>query len=364
MNSSTLRNLGIVLFVLVAILVGLELADRPATVDTGQPLFAELRQRINDIDRVTIERAGTEPTVIARDDDAWSVGNRDGYPADVAKVREVLLALADARVLEQKTADPARYEALGVRDPEIGGSRGVRLTASGPGADFAVVIGDTGQGPNRYVRLAGEATSVLVDANPSLPDSVGGWLDSGIVDVPTSRIREASIVHADGESIRVYKSSAEEADFTVPGIPDGRELSYPSVANSIAGALADLDLEDVRRSDGAEPQGTASFATFDGLEITVDVHPDEDAAWIALTAAARAPEAVEAAAEGDADEAAEAPPAGPGVDPAAEATGINARVAGWQYRVPSFKANQLTRRWEDILEPEPDEDTAEPDDEE
>jgi hypothetical protein len=349
MNSSTLRNLGIVLFALIAILVGLELADRPATVSTGAPLFAELRDRINDINRLEIDGAGQESVVILSRGGDWSVENRGGYPADIAKVREVLLDLADARILEQKTASPDRYEALGVRDPEIEGSEGVRLTASGDGVSFAVIIGKANQGSNRYVRVADQATSVLIDSNPSLPDSISGWLDQAIVDIPASDVRAATIAHADGEVIRVSKAVREDADFSVPDLPEGRELSYPTVANSIGGALNDLTLEDVRPASGAEAGTTVEFTTFDGLGITAAVYAGGDETWISLAAAvADAAAGAEAEAPGEGADADAETASG---DPAVEADSINARVEGWEFRVPSFKANQLTRRWDDILKP-------------
>lgn len=357
MNRSTLRNLGIVLFALVAILIGLELNERgTGTTATGQPLFDDLRARINDIRELEVEAPGSEPVVIRSGEEGWVVGNRNDYPANVAKVREVLLALADARVLEQKTSNPERYEALGVRDPDVEGASGTRLTASGGGESFAVIIGNTAQGSNRYVRVAGEATSLLIDTNPVLPDDIGGWLDSELIDVDTATVREVAIEHADGETIRIAKDRQEDADFAVADLPDGRELSYPTAANSIGGALNDLGLEDVRPAGAAGAATTTTVETFDGLRVTVSVFDDDDeATWIAIDAAAAEAAPVpdeetpddEAAAEDGADDTeteAEAE-----VTPEQRAAQINARVAGREFRIPQYKATQLTRRWDDIL---------------
>jgi hypothetical protein len=38
-------------------------------------------------------------------------------------------------------------------------------------------------------------------------------------------------------------------------------------------------------------------------------------------------------------------------DDAGDAEEINARIAGWQFRIADYKANLLNRRWEDILKP-------------
>ena len=132
--------------------------------------------------------------------------SRDNYSADVGKVRELLLAVADARVLEEKTANPERYEALGVRDPEEVGSVGVQLsiggTIGGNGTAADLIVGNLNQGAYRYVRRAGDARSLLIDANPEVPDDDSDWLATELVDLAAAEIESVTVRHADGEEIR------------------------------------------------------------------------------------------------------------------------------------------------------------------
>jgi len=317
MNSSTLRNLGIVLFALIAILIALELTDDDASVTSGAPLFADLRENINDIDTLTIEASGAESIVLSSDGERWVVPARDVFPADMATIRGVLIALADATVLEEKTSNPELYEQLGVGDPNADGSRGVRVTATGGSLSYAVIIGDAHQGSNRYVRIAEEAQSLLIDQNPELPDGIGGWLDDDLVDVDMTDVRSATIRHADGETIQVEKAAREDSGFDVPNIPEGRELSYPTVPNSIAGALSELSFEDVRDASDAEPITVVDVVTFDDVRYSVDVFQDDDATWVTLRGGS-----------------------------------LDAHLTGRQFRITEFKANQLTRRWDDLLQAE------------
>src|SRR5690606_22728553 len=226
-----------------------------------------------------------------------------------------------------------------------------------------------------------------------LPDDAAGWLVPEITDIPASRVQSVTIRHEGGDTIAIRKADAGDTNFTVDNIPEGRELSYPSVANSIASALDNLNLDDVRRAGAgaADSEGdvepsrvTTVFRTFDGLEVTVESTGTEDETWIRLAAAAvpagdagtsgdapgpddgeetsdggdgagageaadEAPgndageeETGDAEAAGDDAEAAESP------DPAAEAESINARVSGWEYRIPRYKASQLRRGWDDL----------------
>jgi hypothetical protein len=443
MSGRTIRILAVAVVVLFAAvwLVSRKPDSGPAE---DALLFPGLEARLDEITAVTV--TGSEGEVrIQREGDRWIVPAKDGYRADMAKLRGLLLALAEARKVEQKTANPELYERIGVQDPKEEDADGVLVGSEGLGdADFAVILGNSAQRDYRYVRIADEATSWLIDRNPEVPDDATGWLVSDLTDVPASRVQSVEIRHEDGETIRIRKESEDDTNFTVDDIPEGRELSYASVANSIAAALDNLSLDDVRKAgsgtDGAATaasagDGTADdeddapggasaaptkattvFRTFDGLEITVDSTGTEDETWIQLRAAALPPaedaaadaaapagdasgsgdeaagdttpddganggdaalssggESVADAEDGDSadaaqdDVSADAAEAGAEADaaeedapdPQAEAGEINARVAGWEYRIPQYKASQLRRRWEDLLRAPETEDEGE-----
>ena len=415
MSSRNVKVLAIVVLVLFAGLFALNSMDRRESPAGGNLVFPELKSRLNDINAVTITDADGQITLRREtDDDApdgrWVAADFGGYPVDTGSLRQLLLAIADARKLEQKTSDPELYGRLGVGDPRENDGSGLLVSARGDSAAVALILGDTAQGEFRYARIPEEAPSWLISENPTLPAERAGWLLAEIVDIDTSRIESAVIQHADGEVIALRKAGANDPNFEVEDIPEGRELRYPSVANSIAAVVSSLNLEDVRRAaakdgsaEGAEEDAavTVKFRTFDGLELllrayrhsdaTPDAETDEANAetgndsdddeqyWIALTATASAPPAGEearpAAEDADGPDAGEAPieatadsaedaddsadpeageaPVEATADPAKEAADINDRVSGWMYRIANYKADQLMRRWEDLLsEPE------------
>ena len=106
MNSNTLRLLGFIVAFLVIALLLVEAGDDGELPEAGGLLLPDMRTVANDIDRVSISRANEETLILARDGDRWLVPDRDNYPASIARIREVLLAMADARVVEAKTANP------------------------------------------------------------------------------------------------------------------------------------------------------------------------------------------------------------------------------------------------------------------
>jgi hypothetical protein len=357
--------LGAFVVLLVLVLVGERNDSAPG--DNGQLLIAGLADALGDIERVTVAKANGETVAtLEKRPDNWVVSNKNDYVADASKLRQALTALGEARLLEQKTANSELHSRLGVEDVAAASAAGISVAFTASGRELpAVILGNAEGSRYRYARRAGEAQSYLIDRNPDVPRTAAQWVDSSIIDVRSDRVREVVITHADGEVVRISKTAPELANYDVAGVPDGRELSYPGVANVVGNALRELKLEDVERADAApaEPAATVEYRTFDGLVVRITGIERNDESWIALEASAdpaqapaatpAAAPAAEGAAETPAAEPAPAPAPAPAADPAAEAARINAKVGGWRYKIASFQYDQMTRRMADLLKPPP-----------
>lgn len=388
MTARTVQLLALIVIVLFAAVFALNSQRDKATTEE-ELLFPGLKERIDDISEVTVADADGNVTV-KREGDRWIVPGKAGYVANTETLRKVLIAVADARKVEQKTSNPELYERLGVGDPmKADSGDAVLLSSAGLGdLDFALILGNAVQQEYRYVRIADQAQSWLIDQNPGVPEDMSGWLAPDIVNIESSRIQSVTITHDDGDTIHIHKDNKDATNFTVDDIPDGRELSYPSVANGTAAVLSNLTLEDVEADTGAgEANSTTTvFRTFDGLELRVASSKEDDQTWITLSASAVEPAADAGTAAGAEDESPSPeegvePPAGEDTgasennddtaanegssseqatppedekkaDPKKEAADINATVSGWRYQIADYKANQLTRSWDDLLKAE------------
>jgi hypothetical protein len=359
MTKRTVAILAAALVVLVVLVVaGQRTSTGPA--GAGDVLVPDLEAALGDIDRVTIVRANNETVAtLEKRPESWVVADKNGYVANAAKLRQALTALAEARVLEQKTSTPELYGRIGVQDVTAADAGGISLALSAPGLTLPTIILGNAEGSRyRYARRAGEAQSFLIDRNPDVPRAAAQWLDSVIVDVRGERVREVTITHADGEVVRISKASAELANFDVAGVPEGRELSYPGVANTVGNALRELNLEDVEQAAAAaaaaaEQATVVEYRTFDGLVVRITGVERNDESWISLEASADPAQAAPAAAPAAPAEGAAASAAAPAADPAAEAARINAKVGGWRYKIASFQYDQMTRRMADLLKAPP-----------
>ena len=327
MNAKNLKILTAVFAVLILTFLILDQGGNGNTANA--PLFPGLKAQINDVNVLRM-RNGSEPITVEKSGEIWVVRERSGYAANVDTLRELLLALADAKVIEHKTSNPDKYHLIGVNDPVDEGSEATEISINGDGIEYIVILGETAQTSYRYARVGGQAQSLLIDRNPDIPAETGGWLAPDLVDISAYRVQRVSITHADGEEIVIEKTSEDADGFDVLDIPDGRELSYAGVANGIADTLVELSLDDVRRAPpaGIRPDTTTVFQTFDALHMEIGIFEDGDSSWISLQASA-----------GDGAEA----------DIQDEAARINDKVSNWQYAIPDHKMNLLKRRFEELL---------------
>jgi hypothetical protein len=340
-----------------------------------------LQAALNDVTEIKITKAGGETVAtIDKHADGWNVAEKGGYSADVTKLRQNLRALAEAKILETKTANPAFYDKLGVQDIASDKATGLAVAITVPGKDFGtLILGDAKGSKQRYARRANEAQSYLIDRDPSFPKTAAQWLDPVILDVRGNRVREVTIKHPDGEVVTISKLNPDEMNFEVALVPRGRELLYPGVANVIGNSLRELNLEDVEKADNTPPDKPVQveFRTFDGLVVHVVGAKRGDDAWVSFTASVDADQvaqnqaaakAAKPPAAGDADAAKpdaakSADSAAPGdagaakpadaapADPTAEAQRINSRVMAWRYKLATFQYDQMTRRMADLLKP-------------
>ena len=328
MNRRSLAILGGAVAVLAAIVAIIEIADtggsRGRAADGGLWL-GELADYANNLDNVRVSRPGAEPVTLAGGDSGWVVSSQHDYPADFSLLAGLVADLASAQILEEKTSNPDNYAALGVDDPATGGGA-TRIDLNAGDRTTSVLLGNSLRGEQRYVRAADDAVSYLVDKALDLPDDAAGWLDTAIVDLPRERIAGIVIEHADGERLELSRADAELPDLEFTNLPDGRELSYAGVGNSLGGTLAGLEFEAVRPVVDGNVATTTQITTTDGVTLAVAVTREDEEAWLAFAASA-----------------------GDDAGAAAKAAAINARVAGWHYRVADYRLNQLTRRWDDVL---------------
>jgi hypothetical protein len=307
----------------------------------GQLVLPGLEQNVNGVTTVNLKKGDATHATLKNDGTEWTVGERD-WPADVSKVRKLLLDLGALNIVEEKTRLPANYPALGVEDVNSAKATGTLVDVVTPARTWGLIIGRSSGAKSGYVRVVGTPQSLLaapllsVEADPKM------WLETDLIDVPAERVREIEERPAQGEPFSASRDKKEQTNFSVSPVPKGRQLTGPGAADPMASALAALTLEDVRKADAATA-GEAStgashvvFRTFDGLEVDLAGRKDGTHSLIAITARSTA------------------------APTAAEAQKLDARFKGWEFEIPDYKYAAIFTPLDELLTkpPEPAKKTA------
>ncbi|MEQ1581613.1 MAG: DUF4340 domain-containing protein [Steroidobacteraceae bacterium] len=327
----------VVLAVLVAAALWVGMRDRADKV-VSSLLYPGLAEQIKNAERVQVFTAGDQLALdLTRSGDRWSVAQRDGYAADVGKIGVLLQNIAELKVLEAKTSDPANYATVGVEDPASPNAQGARVLITGPGNTALVnlVVGKSASGLEAtYVRKAGEAGSWLVNRLP-LTRTPGAWISPLVFHVDTDRVHQATIRIAGKPDVTVTRAERATPDFAATGKP----LSTPSAANGVAAGLIAVEADDVRKSAALTALPVAARATykmFDGLELELTGWNIDGNDWIAVAPSFNA--------ELAARYANDKPPENNNTafwrtpeQARQEAERLGERVNGWAFRIPSYR---------------------------
>ena len=349
--------------VVIAIALLLSRPHAPsASADRDRLLYPELKAKLDSVNTVRVVKGGESQIVaVERKGADWLVSDRAGYPADATKIRKFLIAAADAKLVEEKTSNPANYAAIAVEDVSAAAATGHRVEIGGGGAPISLIVGKQAGRSSQYVRRAADKQSWQISDSLEVPTTADVWLRKDIIDVFADRIQSATVTIGGGKPWSAVKATRTDSDFTVDGLPKGKELSSPAAANSIGSALASLTLADVRKASELQAQKPAAhttFKSFDGLVVEVDGWAQDGKHYIALTTTYdealaqrfKAPPAEPAKTPGaDGKPAAPVAAAAPERNVAQEVKAQNALFAGWAYEIPDYKYEAIFKPVDELL---------------
>ncbi|MGE0484329.1 MAG: DUF4340 domain-containing protein [Gammaproteobacteria bacterium] len=372
------RSLALGVVTLVVLVAAWKISEdkAPQTEITRSEFLPSLIDRINEVAAVDL-RSATHATRLVRDGETWRISNKDDFPADAAHVRRTLLQLAALRGIEAKTRSPERYGRIGVDDIDQEGAEGTRVEVDAGGDEplVSLIVGNArgDDGSQHYVRRTAEAQSWLVDGALDVPADPIPWLDAGIVDVDTQRVRSVRIEVPGATPVLVTKNEPADNFFTLQDVPAGYAAKSKATVSSVGAVLLDLRLNDVAaasRVTGQAPVRVTTVRTFDGLVATLSDYVINDVTWTAFGFAydaegavaarpAAADDAIPAAPLGEDGNASETSAEGAAADDTAstaqetvtdEVSRLSARTSGWVYALPDYKRRMIERDFDSLVE--------------
>ena len=294
----------------------------------GAPLLPALAGELDTISSLSVLKGSATPTVtVHKQGDQWTVAERANYPADVSKVRKLLLALNDAKIREEKTSNPDNYAIIGVEDASKAGATGAQIELTAKSGKLGVIVGKpVGQG--NFVRRPAEKVSYVAEPGISFEAEPRFWIDTRLLDIASDKIQSIEFKPAAGPGYvlrRVTEPAPKPPEtkappspapapatgsapaaaaaasaaassptpplppiskFVLEGVPTGRQAADPQTlapaANFLA-SLADDDLAAAGDIDFSKPS-IVNVTLSDGGVITLTGTAVGDKRWIQVAA--------------------------------------------------------------------------------
>ena len=379
-----------ILGIVVTILMNREPASH--LPNSGKLLFPELLSMVNEVNEVVVETKDQTVTLM-QGENAWGVKEKAGYRADLEKVKQALIGLAELRILEPKTKNPGLYDRLGLQDKEQEGSLSTTLRVKTPDNPEAALVIVGNQRPAKgnprmsdiYVRQPGDPQTWLVMGNLPLEKVAVEWLDKEITALMSKRVHQVRVTHPGGETLLVSKDKPEDLDFQLDAVPPGFKVASQFAMNNVVGTLAQLSLEDVRKEEDVNFQGQqgvkAVLETFDGLRLHLQTANVEDKTFGKISvefdpALIRPEDGKSSSEKGEKAQSAATPQEvkmtelregeqphekpsdlSPQEDPVLkkpedvqkEVVALNQRVQGWAYELPKFRVENFSKPKKDLI---------------
>lgn len=276
-----------VLLVLVAVLGGAALAYFLKDVGSWRTTDARAGEKllpnfvVNDVYEIQLRDARTALN-LARVGDRWVVRERADFPANFQEIGDLLVKLADLKVVQTESIAPSQLGRLDLAQPADGkGGEGTGLSVTLKGKDgkeLAVLVfgkkvlkkdplnplpaAKDGVPAGRYVWQPSRPQTVVAIGDPmsNLEVAIGRWLDRKFVKI--ERLKSLA-----GPGWKIERSDEYE-----PWKLAGGGALNPQAAGSIASVVQNLAFEDVatgmKPADLVKPVELTAL-TFDGLTYTL-----------------------------------------------------------------------------------------------
>jgi len=276
-----------ILVVLLVVLGGAALlaqredsARRPQGASAlGQPLLKDLKAA--DIARIRIVEPKSTLT-LERKQDGWVIAEREGFPADLAKVREFVVKAISLKIAQTEPVSEKDRARLNLDSSatqlEFAGADGKLLAKLLVGRKLFRSEPENPErapGDGRFVMLPSDDKSALMVSDPLLQATANtaAWIDKRSFQI--EKVKTLEVRYPGGEGWRLERAG-ENAAWKLAGQRPGEKVDT-SKANAATYSLGLLDLADVAPKD-ASPQATGldkptrlNATTLDGLSYAVRV---------------------------------------------------------------------------------------------
>lgn len=243
MRLRTVAGLSLALVLLAAAFSWLhERQQPPAQAPASRAWLPELKP--HQVTALCIATPGKPPIRLRRDGKVWKLASRADYPASGVAIRQLLRTLADARLLEEKSASAENRERMGLADEGKGQASRITLER-GDAAPLVLLLGKPTPQGGQLVRQGEDARAWLIDRTVGLPLGDLALLDRKLTALPFEQLRELTLSYSNGVRLGISRSSEQDAGIRLQQFPSKPRLMGEAEAEQSARLFSALTLVDV-----------------------------------------------------------------------------------------------------------------------
>jgi Domain of unknown function (DUF4340) len=241
-------------------------------------LFDELG---DDIAAITINDASTSLEMKRGKDAIWRIPAFGDASVDPVKVADLLQALQKAKRGEDKTADPALHETIGLgkaaTNLQLRSSKGVLLV------DLFLGSGSNADSNQRFARLAGEPQSFLLAGFGAVSSDGMMWTNIKPPKLESARLQQITLIEPNLQRMTLERD--EDGIWSRTDAPTTNEAK----ASALADALSNLQAERLRSAESINWFNAHILLadSNDGLQLSLQAKREGTIVWVRLNAAAR-----------------------------------------------------------------------------
>ena len=353
-NLAVLAGLAGVLLVATVLLYGVE---RKRTVEAQKGALLVQGLGLGEIASISIKSKDKSVTLEKKDGE-FVVSERNGYPASVKKVNDLLLDIMGIRIAEKVTSSKGNHEELGV---VVDGDEATTIKfADQEGKDLVgIIVGKSAaRGGGKYVRLSDQDVVYASEKSLWLNTDITNYLDTDIVDVKKDDVERVDVT-VGTEKYAITRNA--EKKIVLDAVPEGRKQKDWEVESAFD-ALSSLSFDDVVTEEPKDLVFDATYVckTKKHHTYTIKLAKKDDKHHAKF--ACQGPTAAEiqkasAIGRDEAKEKLEQKAAVLTAKDAAEA--FNQKHGPWLYELSSWKADKLRKPVKDLTEEKPKDDEPE-----
>lgn len=183
-----------------------------------------------------------------KDGKTWRILEKNGYPVLTDRIEEILYGLADMRIVEPKTSNPANYATLGVNPVSEDDSKAIELIATDENGieQVHLIVGKRDE-LKVFVRRPEELQAWLAYGFVDLSSDFRDWVRQPLLGLADEdQVNKVEIMQPTGEKLVIAKESVDAEDFQITDLVLQQQESLDLDAiNSLPYALAEIEYIDV-----------------------------------------------------------------------------------------------------------------------